>query len=190
MTGYSAELLSVFSSPGTGSTSIRMIRRSPKSTDGKSRNTTVFVSSGLMMSIVCFFTIGVGLCWIVSVTSIFTSWLSPPLATATANARSVEASTVFSADSERTCPPGTTVTCSMFVPCRPLGVPPVEPEAAEPLIRSQIGTIERVLARSGVWTKLESGTSTPLISSSCSVATDGSLKRSSQTTSLATSRSA
>ena len=39
------------------------------------------------------------------------------------------------------------------------------PEAAEPLIRSQIGTIERVLARSGVWTKLESGTSTPLTSS-------------------------
>ena len=37
-----------------------------------------------------------------------------------------------------------------------------DPEAAEPLIRSQIGTIERVLARSGVWTKLESGTSMPL----------------------------
>ena len=62
MTGYSAELLFVRCSPGTGSTSIRMIRRSPKSTDGKSRKTTVFVSSGLMMSIVCFFTIGVGLC--------------------------------------------------------------------------------------------------------------------------------
>ena len=53
----------------------------------------------------------------------------------------------------------------MFVPWRPLGVPPVEPDAAEPLIRSQIGTIERVLARSGVWTKFESGTSTPLMSS-------------------------
>ncbi len=58
------------------------------------------------------------------------------------------------------------------------------------MIRSQIGTIERVLARSGVWTKLESGTSTPLISCSWRTATAGSLKRSSQTTSLATSRSA
>ena len=65
-------------------------------------------------------------------------------------------------------------------------MPPVEPEAAEPLIRSQIGTIERVLARSGVWTKFESGTSTPLMSSFRSTITDGSLKRSSQTTSLAT----
>ena len=136
MTGYSAELLSVFASPGTGSTSIRITRRSPKSTDGKSRKTTVFVSSGLMMSIVAFFTIGVGLCWIVSVTGILTSWLSPPFATETAKARSVDASTVFSADSESVCPPGTTLTDSMFVPCRPDGVPPVEPEAAEPLIRS------------------------------------------------------
>ena len=37
------------------------------------------------MSIVRFFTIGVGLCWIVSVTSILTSWLSPPFATVTPN---------------------------------------------------------------------------------------------------------
>ena len=73
MTGYSAELFESVFSPGTGSTSIRITRRSPKSTDGKSRKTTVLVSSGLMMSIVCFLTIGVGLCWIVSVTSIFTS---------------------------------------------------------------------------------------------------------------------
>ena len=62
--------------------------------------------------------------------------------------------------------------------------------AAEPLIRSQIGTIERVLARSGVWTKLESGTTTPLMFSVFSTTIPGSLKRSSQTTSLATSRSA
>ena len=81
MTGYSAQLLLVFFSPGTGSTSMRMIRRSPKSTEGKSRKTTVFVSSGLMISIVCFFTIGfLGFCWIVSVTSILTSWLSPEFA--------------------------------------------------------------------------------------------------------------
>ena len=100
------------------------------------------------MSIVCFFTIGVGLCWIVSVTSILTSWLSPPFATVTSKPRSVDASTVFSVDSDSVCPPGMTFTDSMLVPCRPLGVPPVEPEAAEPLIRSQIGTIERVLARS------------------------------------------
>ena len=98
-------------------------------------------------------------------TGIFTSWLSPPFATVTAKARSVEASTVFSVVVESVWPPGTTLTDSMFVPCRPVGVPLVEPDAAEPLIRSQIGTIERVLARSGVWTKFESGTSTPLISS-------------------------
>ena len=70
--------------------------------------------------------------------------------------RSVDASTVFSVDSESTCPPGMTLTDSMFVPCSPVVVP--LPEAAEPLIRSQIGTIDRVLARSGVWTKFESGT--------------------------------
>ena len=46
------------------------------------------------------------------------------------------------------------------MPCSPVVVP--LPEAAEPLIRSQIGTIDRVLARSGVWTKFESGTSTPV----------------------------
>ena len=69
-------------------------------------------------------------------------------------------------------------------------MPEVDPDAAEPLIRSQIGTIERVLARSGVWTKLESGTTTPLMFSVFSTMIPGSLKRSSQTTSLATSRSA
>ena len=69
------------------------------------------------------------------------------------------------------------------------GVP--DPEAAEPLIRSQIGTIVRVLPRSGVWTKLESGTSMPLsFGSSFSRTMDGALKRSSQTTSLETRRSA
>ena len=41
---------------------------------------------------------------------------------------------------------------------RPDFVAAARPEAAEPLIRSQIGTIERVLARSGVWTNFESGT--------------------------------
>ena len=50
--------------------------------------------------------------------------------------------------------------------------------------------IERVLARSGVCTKFESGTSTPAISSSRSTVTARAVKRSSQTTSPATSRSA
>ena len=78
----------------------------------------------------------------------------------------------------------------MLVPCRPPGVVP-DPEAAEPLIRSQIGTIVRVLPRSGVCTKLESGTSIPLsFGSSFSTTIDGALKRSSQTTSLETRRSA
>ena len=81
-----------------------------------------------------------------------------------------------------------TLTDSMLVPCTPVVVP--VPEAAEPLIRSQIGTIERVLARSGVWTKFESGTATPVMFSSLSTRTARSLKRSSQITSLATSRSA
>ena len=49
-----------------------------------------------MMSIVRFFTIGVGLCWIVRVTSILTSWLSPPFATVTPNSRSVPASMMLS----------------------------------------------------------------------------------------------
>jgi hypothetical protein len=80
------------------------------------------------------------------------------------------------------------LTDSIFVPCSPIVVP--LPEAAEPLIRSQIGTIDRVLARSGVWTKFESGTSTPVTFSSLSTSTARSLKRSSQITSLATSRSA
>ena len=48
MTGYSAELFVLFLSLGTGSTSIRIVRFSPKSTEGKSRKTTVFVSPTLI----------------------------------------------------------------------------------------------------------------------------------------------
>ena len=142
-----------------------------------------------MMSIVCFFTIGVGLCWIVSVTTILTSWLSPEFATATANARSVDDSIVFSVDVESVCSARNDLNGLDIRAVQP-GRRAAVPEAAEPLIRSQIGTIDWVLARSGVWTKFESGTSTPLTSSFCSVTTLGSLKRSSQITSLATSRSA
>ncbi len=50
--------------------------------------------------------------------------------------------------------------------------------------------MERWLARSGVTRKSEFGTATPLIPCSSSSAFDGSAKRSSQITSLATNRSA
>ena len=74
----------------------------------------------------------------------------------------------------------------MFVPCTPLGVPPV----VVPRSRVRSSAIERSVVRSRFATKFESGGTMPLIPSFCSSLRAGSLKRSSQTTSLASSRSA
>ena len=65
--GYSAELFVVVFSPGTGSTSIRISCVRRNRARGSPEDYTLRLT-GLMRSIVCFFKIGVGLCWIVSVT--------------------------------------------------------------------------------------------------------------------------
>src|SRR5215210_7613414 len=91
MTGYSAVLLLVRFSPGTGVTSTLSVVLVPNGGCGKSRNVTVFVSPELMMSITARLTIGWGLFWIVSVTGTWTSWLSPEFSTVTSKARSVDA---------------------------------------------------------------------------------------------------
>jgi hypothetical protein len=74
------------------------------------------VSPGSIRSIVWVFSTG-GDCWIVSVTSIETSWLSPVFSTATTKARSVEATIGVSVVPGESCwPLGCTVTDWMLVP--------------------------------------------------------------------------
>ena len=79
-------------------------------------------------------------------------------ATATSNARSVDASIVFSVDSARASGrPGATFTDSMLVPWRPLGVP--AGRRTRPSRDPLPDRHHRARAREvGVWTKFESGT--------------------------------
>ena len=89
--------------------------------------------------------------------------------------------------SSRVCstwPLGSARVCTRLLPCRPVGVPPVE----APRIRSRTGAIARAVARSGVVRNTDCGTSTPAMPSCRSVATDGTRNRSSHITSLATKR--
>src|SRR6266516_2184295 len=182
---YSAVLFEVLVSPGTGETSTLIDVGPLKLTAPMCVKTTVFVCPGSITSIVVCFTIGVGFCWIVSVTGMLSSREFPLFWTATANASWSVANTVVSAVVESSVPFGSALTETRFVPCSPPRVTPV----CAPRIRSRIAASEAELASSGFSRKLESGTVTwtPWPSSTRLA---GSLKLSSQTTSLAISRSA
>src|SRR5262245_4599638 len=107
-TGYSAELLPVFVSPGTGCTSTWTVVSSPNGKSGKSPNVTVFVSPGSITSIVPVFVIGFVCPGIVSFTLTPTSWFSPEFVTPTSNERSVEIVIFVSCDVESCTPAGLT----------------------------------------------------------------------------------
>ena len=94
--------------------------------------------------------------------------------------------TVLDADTDSSLPPGSATVFTMFVPCRPLGVPPVE----APRSRFSTPAIDVEVIRSVFATKCDSGTWTPLMPSFCRSSLVGARKRSSQMTSLASSRSA
>ena len=86
----------MFFSSGTGATSTFTVVLVANCTWPRLRNVTVFCSPGLIRSIVFVWTIGDGVCWIVSVTLTCTSCESPVSSTVTAKPRSVVAVTVFS----------------------------------------------------------------------------------------------
>src|SRR5262245_63780929 len=96
ITEYEAELFEVFFSCGTGATSTLTVVLVANCTCPRFRKTTCFCSPGLIRSIVLVWTIGLGDCWMVSVTLICTSCESPVSSTVTAKPRSVVAVTVFS----------------------------------------------------------------------------------------------
>jgi hypothetical protein len=181
-------LLPVFASCGTGATSTFSVVLFANGTWPRSRKTSVFVWPGSITWIFCVFTIG---CWgagrwIVSVTSIPTSCALPEFLTPTEKARSVVAMIVFSVSVESESPLGSAFTNSSADPCGP--VPPVPPVEA-PRMRGRIPSLHAAgVASDESSRKFESGTSTPVIPWSRISVCDGSWKRSSQTTSLATSR--
>src|SRR5262245_10671686 len=125
MTGYSAVLLVVFVSPGTGSTSTLTVVCSPNGTRAPTANVTAFVSPWSMIGIVAVLTIESGCLGIVSVTLILTSWLSPVSSTPTSNLSSSVTLMVVSVVVERSWPLGRAFTYAIPLPCRPVVVPPV-----------------------------------------------------------------
>src|SRR5262245_34405148 len=106
MTGYSAVLLVVFVSPGTGSTSTFTDVCSPNGTSAPTLNVTAFVSPGSMIGRVAVLTMESGCFGIVNVTLIRTSWLSPVSSTPTSNASSSVTLIVVSVVVERSWPLG------------------------------------------------------------------------------------
>jgi hypothetical protein len=92
----------------------------------------------LIRSIAFVWTIGVGDCWMVSVTLICTSCESPVSSTVTAKPRSVVAVTVFSVDSESSWFAGRATVLTIPVPCRP--PPLVPPLVAAPWSRCRIAS--------------------------------------------------
>jgi hypothetical protein len=134
-------------------------------------NVTDLFWPGLIRSTVFVLTIAPCGFWIVTVTLIPTSCESPPSWIATTNESPVVATTVFVVDSDSVWPPGRVFTSTMFVPWRPVGVPPVD----VPRRRVRRSDIDRSLVRSRFATNFESGTVTPLIPSFCSSAVNGPL---------------
>src|SRR3990170_1017536 len=96
MTGYSAVLLAVFVSPGTGSTSTLTEICSPKGTSAPTLRTTALVSPGSMIEMIAVFTIASGCFGMVRVTLMRTSWLSPVSSTPTSNESSSDTLIVVS----------------------------------------------------------------------------------------------
>ncbi len=123
-------------------------------------NTTFFVSPGLITSIVCVCLIGAPCFWIVSVTGMLLSRLSPVSCTATSKASSVVATTLLSLDSERTRSCGSAVVETIPVPCRP---PLVPVGVAAPFRRLNIAEKVAALTRSTLLTNWDWGTTTPLM---------------------------
>ena len=118
---------------------------------------TVFVSPARIVSIVLWRTIGVGVFWIVSVTTTAVSWKSPGVLD-----RDLEREVggggdlVVARRSTRAEPltVGSAVTETSALPWLPLGEPPV----AAPCTRRQTSVIACVLARSGFEKIVEPGT--------------------------------
>ena len=109
----------MFFSPGTGWMSTFTVVRVANCTWPRLWNVTVFCSPGLIRSIVFVWTIGDGVCWIVSVTLTCTSCESPVSSIVTAKPRSVVAVTVFSVGSRAPGCPGSAFVEISAVPCRP-----------------------------------------------------------------------
>src|SRR5687768_15799297 len=106
MTGYSAVLLVVRVSPGTGSTSTLTETVSPNGTSVPTSNDSGTISPGSMSGIVLVWMIGSGVLGIVSVTLIWTSCESPLFSTPTSNASSSVTSSVVSVVVESWSPLG------------------------------------------------------------------------------------
>ncbi len=133
----------VFFSFGTGWTSTFTVVRVANCTWPRLLKMTVFCSPGLIRSIVFVWTIGDGVCWIVSVTLTCTSCESPVSSTVTAKRRSVVAVTVFSVLDDSSWFPGSAFVEISPVPCSPPLVPPV---VAAPWSRWRIACQKRLLA--------------------------------------------
>ena len=112
------------------------------------------------------FTIGLGWRGIVSFTWTPTSWNSPEFVTPTSNAVSTEIVILVSVVVESWMSCGSTFVYASALPCRPLGVPPVE----APCTRCQIALIERAVYRSGFSTNTEAGAVRPSTPSDAIVA--------------------
>src|SRR5471032_889138 len=184
MTGYVAVLFARFTSPGTPFTSTVRLTCLPNETAPRLPKVTTCCSPGLIVTIVSCSTIGGGPV-IVSDTGIFTSCESPESSTVTAISRSVPVVTVFSDPSVRTCFAGNASTETMFVPWIPVTVPPV----VAPLIRCNTSAIWCAETKSALETECDSGGITPVTPSAFTWFAAGVKKRSSQTMSLASSRS-
>src|SRR5205823_7508246 len=127
ITGNCALLFVMLASCGTGCTFTFTYVRTPNTpVVSMLRKMTDFVSPALMTLIVCLRTSGEPCFWIVSVTGILLSRLSPVFFTSTWNARLVDATTVLSLVEERIVPLGSAFTSTMPVPCNPADVPLVD----------------------------------------------------------------
>src|SRR5436190_18039952 len=157
---YVAELFDVLTSPGTAPTSTLSVAFAPKAEFGRSKleNVTVCCCPGWISWIDFRRTIGAPPASIRSVTGTFTSWKSPEFWTVATKERSADTFTVAGDDVERSTPWGCERTETSPSPCLPLGVPPVE----APCRRWRRSPNERALTSSGLETKRESGTTTPV----------------------------
>ena len=117
----------------------------------------------------------------VSVTGTLTSWKSPEFSIVTTNARSDETFTVVGAEVERSTPCGVARVETIWSPCLPLGVPPVDAPCR--FVYTSVNA--RALTRSGFEMNRELGTTTPVTPTFFSCWVAGRRKSWSQTTSLA-----